>query len=122
MTTNNYRDVLAERLAAVAIELVSRVRDERPDANQAWLVGQLPDPADREALLFVLAAAVPTDRSWRMLTAWTVVDTGPRELRPCGTIAAARRHRDRGEPLDEACREEELTQERIRGRLRRAAA
>lgn len=28
----------------------------------------------------------------------------PRELQPCGTVAAATRHRRNGEPLDDACR------------------
>ncbi len=30
---------------------------------------------------------------------------GPRELKPCGTVAAARRHLRHGEELDELCRE-----------------
>lgn len=29
---------------------------------------------------------------------------GPLDLRPCGTVAAIRRHERRREPLDEACR------------------
>ncbi len=33
--------------------------------------------------------------------------TGPRELQPCGTAAAARRHWRNGEQLDEACRRAE---------------
>lgn len=28
----------------------------------------------------------------------------PRALQPCGTLAAARRHERKGEPLDDACR------------------
>lgn len=64
------RDEYADWLAAVAIELVARVRDEDPRANARWLISTLPDEADRFALLFVLAAAVPLDRPWRELTAW----------------------------------------------------
>jgi hypothetical protein len=59
-TTMHRRDVSdVERLAAVAAELVVRVRDDDPETNAAWLVGQLPDPADRFRLHFVLAALVP---------------------------------------------------------------
>lgn len=28
----------------------------------------------------------------------------PRALKPCGTLAAARRHQRKSEPLDDACR------------------
>jgi len=34
-------------------------------------------------------------------------------LRPCGTAAAARRHRRRGEPLDEACKQAEAADRRM---------
>ncbi|WP_213452868.1 hypothetical protein [Rhizomonospora bruguierae] len=57
-------------LERVAQQLAGRVRDDDPDANARWLAAQLPDAADWWRLLFVLAAAVPTDRSWRQLTAW----------------------------------------------------
>lgn len=29
----------------------------------------------------------------------------PRELEPCGTLAAHRRHKRNGEPIDDACRD-----------------
>jgi hypothetical protein len=61
----------ADRLAAIAVELVQRVRDDDPVANGRWLSGELPDPADWWALCFILAAAVPDDRSWNVSTAWT---------------------------------------------------
>lgn len=63
-------DERAERLAQIAVELVTRVRDEPPEANWRWLLATLPDPLDREALSFVLAAAVPTDQPWTHLTRW----------------------------------------------------
>ncbi|BAL85488.1 hypothetical protein AMIS_2680 [Actinoplanes missouriensis 431] len=59
-----------DRLAALAVQLVERVRDDNPQANLRWLLAELPDPADRTSLLFILAAAVPTDRPWAHLTAW----------------------------------------------------
>lgn len=67
------QDERAERLAQVAVELVTRVRDEPADANWRWLLSTLPDPLDREALSFVLAAAVPADKPWNHLTRWATL-------------------------------------------------
>jgi ribosomal protein S21 len=114
-------------LEQVAVQLVSRVRDDDPEANARWLHTQLPNPTDWRNLAFVLAAAVPEDRTWRQLTAWTYSeDTTTRRfkrpLKPCGTLAAARRHRARGEPVDDACVEAERTYDRERRRAERRAA
>jgi len=65
----------ADRLAQVAGQLAGRIREFGPEDNARWLHHQLPDPADRWRLIFVLAAAVPTDRPWLDLTAWTRGDT-----------------------------------------------
>lgn len=46
---------------------------------------------------------------------------GIRELAPCGTTAAARRHYRLGEPLDEACRNAERREKNDRAARRRAA-
>lgn len=62
-----------DELAAIAIELAGRVRDVDPEANGRWLAAVLPEPGDWFRLAFVLAAAIPDDRSWRQLTAWTLV-------------------------------------------------
>jgi hypothetical protein len=112
------------------------------------LAAQLPDPDDWFRLAFVLAAAIPDDRSWTALTAWAqirphdrpaldLVDegeviappagqrTGTRPasaLKPCGTTAAARRHRYRGEPVDAACQRAEQARDRTRKQAARAAA
>lgn len=72
------RDERADRLAGVAVQMVSRVREFDPDSNWRWLLAVLPDPLDREALAFVLAAAVPVDVPWRHLTGWAL--QGPRAL------------------------------------------
>ncbi len=109
-------DDYADHLAEVAAELVTRVRDEGPDDNAAWLAAALPDPADRANLLYILAAAVPDDRPWVHLTAWVAA----RELKPHGTQAAAARHRYRREPLCEECRDSERTRDRARKRRQRA--
>ncbi|MBM0275352.1 hypothetical protein [Micromonospora tarensis] len=111
-------DGYADRLAAVAAELVVRVRDEGPDDNAAWLAAALPDPAAREHLLYVLAAAVPDDRPWTDLTAWAV----ERRLKPHGTQAAAARHRYRREDLCEECRDAERVRDKLRKRAQRARA
>lgn len=152
MTTPDDR---ADHLAAIAAELACRVRDETPADNLAWLDQELPDPIDRRDLLFVLAAAIPDDRPWLALTAWTLVSRpaptepeadpeGPvlrpaessrpasrpgktqqgasRSTQPCGTLAAASRHRYHGEPMCEPCREAYRAYDRERKQVRRTAA
>lgn len=118
-------------LAQIATALIVRIRDDEPGANAAWLAGLLPEPADWFRLAFVLAAAVPDDRTWRQLTAWTTrplpdkAPAGPkavRQLQPHGTVAAVSRHRYRREPLCEACREAARVYERDRKRNSRKAA
>lgn len=59
-----------DRLAYVASQLATRVRDFEPEDNGRWLTAMLPDPADWFRLAFVLAAAVPDNQTWRQLTAW----------------------------------------------------
>jgi hypothetical protein len=99
-----------DRLAEIAVELAVRIRDYDPEANGRWLRAQLPDAADWFRLAFVLAAAIPDDRTWNELTAWTgqplkpAADEPPR-LQPCGTRAAYRRHRRRGETPCQPCRD-----------------
>ncbi|GGK31915.1 hypothetical protein GCM10010124_25870 [Pilimelia terevasa] len=63
-----------DRLARIAAQLVARVREDGPAENAIWLEHAVPSAEDRYALLFVLAAAVPTDRPWRELTAWATRD------------------------------------------------
>lgn len=120
-------------LARIATQLVSRIRDDEPDANARWLAALLPDPGDWFRLAFVLAAAVPDDRTWRQLTAWThkplpakehPSGTAPkrREPQPCGTLAAHGRHRYRREAPCEPCREAARVYERDRKRNSRKAA
>ena len=45
-----------------------------------------------------------------------------RELKPCGTAAAARRHRRSGEPLCDACRQAERDQKNNRVRAKQEAS
>jgi hypothetical protein len=68
----------AEDLARIAVELASRVRDVDPEANGRWLAAVLPEPSDWFRLAFVLAAAIPDDRSWRQLTSWTLMTANHR--------------------------------------------
>lgn len=63
-------DDAVDRLASIAQQLACRVRDDDPVANQRWLHA-LTTPEEREALLYVLAAAIPDDRPWSRLTSWT---------------------------------------------------
>lgn len=69
----------ADRLASVAVEFVNRIRDYDPRSNLQWIRATLPDPVDRERLLFVLAIAVPLDVPWAHLTGWTRVAPPPWE-------------------------------------------
>jgi hypothetical protein len=120
----------ADDLAAIAVQLAMRVRDEHPEVNGRWLAKMLPDPADRWAMIFVLAAAVDVDRSWTDLTGWAsdldehqVIQlpaaAQPGEVQPCGTVAAARRHRYYEEPICDLCREAERARDRTRRGRRR---
>jgi hypothetical protein len=105
-----------DRLAEIAVELAVRIRDDDPEANGRWLKAQLPNSADWFRLAFALAAAVPDDQSWTSLTDWA------RGLKPCGTHAAATRHRYRGEPLCNRCRQAEQARDRDRKRIERTVA
>ena len=131
-----------DQLAAIALELIVRVRDEPMEDNRVWLTEKLPDSNDWFRLAFVLAVAVPTDRSWLQLTAWTLVrpvfvgrtfeevehekpEPKPKQrrrtIRPHGTHAAAQRHRYHGEKLCEECRAGERVWERNRKRAAKLA-
>ena len=66
------------KLEAIAQQLAARVREDDPDANQRWLHTQT-TAAEREHLLYVLAAAVPDDKPWVELVAW--IDGGATERR-----------------------------------------
>jgi len=70
-----------DRLAEVAAQLSARVREDDPEANGRWLASVLPDSADWFRLAFVLAAAVPVDRTWTELTAWHTGSADAVELR-----------------------------------------
>lgn len=104
----------ANRLAEIAAQLATRVREDDPSANARWLNAVTSDE-DRWALLFVLAAAIPVDVPWSVLTGWaTSRDRIALDRRPHGTMAAVRRHNYRHEPMCEACRivERDRTRER----------
>lgn len=60
----------ADSLESIAAQLAVRVRDDNPEANARWLTALLPDPNDWFRLAFVLAVAVPDDRTWSQLTRW----------------------------------------------------
>lgn len=59
----------ADELAAIACDLVTKVRDDEPAAVHRWLASVVA-PGDWMALCIVLACAVPDDRTWSQLTAW----------------------------------------------------
>jgi len=83
-------------LAQLAQEMVVRVRDYDPQSNQQWLHAHT-TAADREALLYVLAAAVPDDQPWRRLVAWIDDETVRLERRRQQWREAKLRARERSE-------------------------
>lgn len=93
-----------DELAEVAAQFVARVREDDPEANARWLDAACPDQGDRYALLFVLAAAVPVDKSWAELTRWaralTMVKVGDAEpTMPADLDEVALRRALRGEAV-----------------------
>lgn len=118
---------LAERLVPVAASFVSVVRDEDRDAITAFLAKRTAH--ERDALLVILAAMIPDDRTPADLLSWVTWDEHgyplppdtvlvlhqggrkpgpapkpPGELAPCGTATAAKRHYANGERPCEPCR------------------
>ncbi|MER5649689.1 hypothetical protein [Streptosporangium sp. NPDC002524] len=131
-----HRDNLARHLLKVALHLACMVRDEEPAAVAAYL-SELPQ-VERDHLPIILAALVDVDRTEEELLAWITWDAHgralpgapatpapptaeharPRPLRPmkpveaCPSLAAAKRHREQGEPLCDGCRETETAYNR----------
>lgn len=103
-----------DRLASIAQQLVARVRDDDPEANARWL-NSVATAADKDALNYVLAAAVPDDRTWSELVAWTGAASRRvvRNLRPHGSAAALRRHQYYGERACQACKAYDAERKRI---------
>lgn len=69
------------RLEQIAAQLVGRIRDDAPESNGRWLAAELSNPRDWFQLCFVLAAAVPDDRTWTELTEWHTGVVDPVERR-----------------------------------------
>lgn len=104
-----------------ALRLAAQVRDDDPARLHANLM-QL----DRErlaSLALALADCVPVEQPKSVLLAWKArpAQPAPRPLEPCGTPAAAARHRVHREPIDDACRSAERHYSRDRKRAQRAA-
>jgi hypothetical protein len=119
-TTEDAAGIDLERLALeVGAQFVARVREETPGDNLAWLLSET-TAEERDVLLWILAAAVPVDEPMRQLLAWcrpevraatwaevkdaVMEEGGKQPLQPCGTWAAAKRHRYRKEPVCPSCR------------------
>lgn len=108
------RGELAARMVAVACEMACLVRDSDRQAIGEFL-GNL-SQEEVTALLVVQAAMIPVDVPASDLLAWVTWDeyapampaveepAAGRQLKPCGTYAAFRRHENRGELIDDDCR------------------
>ena len=108
------RGLLAARMVWKACELAGLVRD-----SDRGMIGEFLDALtdeERTALLVVQAAMIPDDVAPADLLSWVHWDElgrpldppgeqamAPAELYPCGTYAAWRRHKRRGELVDDAC-------------------
>ena len=92
-------DERADMLAAVAVELVGRVRDDDPVDVHRWLLNAMRDSGDWVGLAVVLACAVPDDRKWSQLTEWTWLRNYG-DGRPDTDDKVLQRQRDLREALD----------------------
>lgn len=114
-----------------ALEVMDAVRQVGPEAVARNLARRKPDHVIR--LATTLAALVPDDQPVSVLLEWMngheslAMTTGPlggsdvRMLKPCGTHAAYVRHKNRGELVDDLCRDAERRYQRSRKRQERAA-
>lgn len=106
------------------LELAVLVRDEvGPSVTEAAHAVLTAADGDAVAALIVAAALIRTDLP--VVTWWN--DTRYRlpsrhRLAECGTVSAARRHRQRREPLDRACIAAEREYGRQRYHARKGAA
>jgi hypothetical protein len=82
-------DDYADRIASVALELVTRVREDDPDDYGRWLRNTVA-PEDMPALAVVLAVAVPLDKPWSHLTAWARMPRSPRNDEAVAALTAER--------------------------------
>lgn len=113
-------DERAERLALLGLQLAERIREDDPAAVRRTIAAL---PADEQTDLAVLLAAhVPIDLPRSVLIGWWEHHPQSGGLKPCGTLAAAKRHQARGEQLDPACQWTLREHERVRKRERREAA
>lgn len=114
------RGEMAASMVPVACELACTVRDEGRESVARLLAQVTPEPVPEQiaALLVVLAAMVPDDKSPADLLSWVTWDEfgqplpdapqrrsqGRQRTQPCGTAAAYRRHLKHREKPDEACK------------------
>jgi hypothetical protein len=110
---------LAERMVPVAAELAFAVRERDVNGIAEFLAPY--GPQEIYGLLIVTAAMVDIDRTTDDLLSWVswderfeppCRDAAPKRARndgrvpaECGTYAAARRHQQRGEALDQPCKD-----------------
>lgn len=115
-------DERAGRLARLGLDIADRIRDEDPTAVARALDGL--DRGELRDMVLVLAAAVDVSVPMSVLYGWLgLAESRPgRRLQPCGTPAAAARHRARAEDVCDACAEAERAEWRDRKRQMRGAA
>ena len=90
-----------DELAAVAAQLVARVRNTTREENAEWLVAECPDPADWFRLAFALAAAVEVDRPFSVLIGWARLYEPTGNGRPDTAARVQRRRYDLASTADD---------------------
>lgn len=93
-------DERVDQLLGVALQVAADMRDDLDAAHRVvrWL-----DRTDLEAVACILAALVPVEVPVASLAWWRFPLSRESGGQPCGTWAAATRHRAKGEPLDVLC-------------------
>lgn len=111
------RDDRAGRLLALGLQLAARLREEDP-ADVRRTVDAMPADEVRD-LALLIAACVPVDVSPSVLLGWWQHPRSePYARAPCGTPSAAKRHRERGEPVDPLCGWAIREYDRVRKRVK----
>jgi hypothetical protein len=127
---NIFEDDLArEKILPAILDLAITLRDDvGAGVNQAVRIVRREAGGDLAAALIVAAALIPVDRPIDRWWLHPTLDHAKAALAartqagPCGTRSAFRRHQQRGEAVDDACRLAEREYQRARVRTKKNAA
>jgi hypothetical protein len=102
--TDPEQDERAEQLLGISLLLADDIRTDVAAAHRAV---RYMDRVDLEAVVCILAALVPVDKTVSQLAWWRLAPVPATEqvdrLQPCGTRAGYERHRAAGQKPCEGC-------------------